>query len=165
MAAGNPKLARPEYESAREIARQFGARVLLCEATRGLAEAELALGDPRRARDDARTAFEIAERMGAAPLVGAALRVVAAAVGQGAPGEADLAARRCSTAPSRCCRTRAPSSSSPARWPPTRVRGPRGPPEHGPRAAPPGQATSSRPRARGGTRPRAEHSAAELALH
>jgi tetratricopeptide (TPR) repeat protein len=94
LAAGLPVLARKEFEAAREIARQFGARVLLCEATRGLAEAELALGDPRRARDDARAAFEIAERMGAALLVGASLRVVAAAVGLGAPGEADLGGAR-----------------------------------------------------------------------
>jgi tetratricopeptide (TPR) repeat protein len=94
LTAGQPLMARREYEAAREIARQFGARVLMCEATRGLAESELALGDPRRARDDARSAFEIAERMGAAPLVGAALRVVAAAVGLGAPGEADLGGAR-----------------------------------------------------------------------
>jgi tetratricopeptide (TPR) repeat protein len=94
LASGQPRLALEEYESARGIARQFGARVLLCEATRGLAETELALGDLRRARDDARAAFEIAERMGAGPLVGAALRVVAAAVGLGAPGEADLGGAR-----------------------------------------------------------------------
>jgi tetratricopeptide (TPR) repeat protein len=94
LAAGQPRLARKEYDSAAEIARQFGARVLLCEATRGLAEAELALGDPRRARDDARAAFEIAERMGASSLMGAALRVVAAAVGLGAPGSAELGGAR-----------------------------------------------------------------------
>jgi tetratricopeptide (TPR) repeat protein len=94
LANGKPRLACQEYEAARDIARQFGARVLVSEATRGIAEAELALGDPRRARDDARTAFEIAERIGAAPLVGAALRVVAASVGQGAPGEADLGGAR-----------------------------------------------------------------------
>jgi len=94
LTVGQPRLARAEFDSARELARQFGARVLLSEATRGLAEAELALGDPRRARDDARTAFEIAERIGAAPLVGAALRVVGAAVGMGAPGEAELGGAR-----------------------------------------------------------------------
>jgi tetratricopeptide (TPR) repeat protein len=94
LAAGQPLRARREYQSAQEIARRFGARVLSCEATRGLAEAELALGDLRRARDDARAAFDLAERMGAAPLVGAALRVVAAAVGLGAPGEADLGGAR-----------------------------------------------------------------------
>jgi tetratricopeptide (TPR) repeat protein len=94
LTVGQPRLARAEFDGARELARQFGARVLLSEATRGLAEAELALGDPRRARDDARTAFEIAERIGAAPLVGAALRVVGAAVGMGAPGEAELGGAR-----------------------------------------------------------------------
>jgi tetratricopeptide (TPR) repeat protein len=94
LAVGQPLLARKELTAARDIARQFGARVLLSEALRGLAEAELALGDPWRARDDARTAFELAERIGAAPLVGAALRVVGAAVGMGAPGEAELGGAR-----------------------------------------------------------------------
>jgi tetratricopeptide (TPR) repeat protein len=94
LMVGEPRRARAEFDGARELARQFGARVLLSEATRGLAEAELALGDARRARDDARTAFEIAERIGAAPLVGAALRVVGAAVGMGAPGEAELGGAR-----------------------------------------------------------------------
>jgi tetratricopeptide (TPR) repeat protein len=94
LVVGQPLLARKEFDAARAIARQFGARVLLSEALRGLAEAELALGDPRRARDDARTAFELAERIGAAPLVGAALRVVGAAVGMGAPGEAELGGAR-----------------------------------------------------------------------
>ena len=42
---GQPRVALEEFEAAREIARQFGARVLLSEALRGLAEAELALGD------------------------------------------------------------------------------------------------------------------------
>jgi tetratricopeptide (TPR) repeat protein len=94
LAVGQPLHARREFDAARDIARQFGARVLLSEALRGLAEAELALGDARRARDDARTAFELAERIGAAPLVGAALRVVGAAVGMGAPGEAELGGAR-----------------------------------------------------------------------
>jgi tetratricopeptide (TPR) repeat protein len=94
LAVGQPRPARGEFEGARELARQFGAKVLLSEATRGLAEAELALGNPRRARDEARTAFDIAERIGAAPLVGAALRVVGAAVGMGAPGEAELGGAR-----------------------------------------------------------------------
>jgi tetratricopeptide (TPR) repeat protein len=94
LTVGEPRHARLEFDGARGLARQFGARVLLSEATRGLAEAELALGDLRRARDDARTAFEIAERIGAAPLVGAALRVVGAAVGMGAPGEAELGGAR-----------------------------------------------------------------------
>jgi hypothetical protein len=83
-----------EFQAAREIARQFGARVLLSEATRGIAEAELALGESARARDDARSAFEIAERAGAPPLAGAALRVAASAVGAGAPGESDLGGAR-----------------------------------------------------------------------
>jgi tetratricopeptide (TPR) repeat protein len=91
---GQPNAAIVEFQAAREIARQFGARVLLSEATRGIAEAELAQGEPARARDDARSAFEIAERAGAPPLAGAALRVAAAAVGAGAPGEADLGGAR-----------------------------------------------------------------------
>jgi len=94
LVAGQPRLALREFEQARAMARQFGARVLICEATRGLAEAELSLGDAVRARDDARTAFDIAQRIGAPPLAGAALRVVAASVGLGAPGEADLGGAR-----------------------------------------------------------------------
>jgi tetratricopeptide (TPR) repeat protein len=94
LASGQPRRALKEFQQAREIARQFGARALMSEATRGLAEAELSLGDPRRARDDARAAFEIAQRIGAPPLEGAALRVVAASVGLGAPGEADLGGAR-----------------------------------------------------------------------
>ncbi len=91
---GQPNAAIAEFQAAREIARQFGARGFLSEATRGIAEAELALGEATRARDDARSAFEIAERAGAPPLAGAALRVAAAAVGAGAPGEADMGGAR-----------------------------------------------------------------------
>ncbi len=90
----HPHAALAEFQAAREIARQFGARGLLSEATRGIAEAELALGEAARARDDARSAFEIAERAGAPPLAGAALRVAASAVGAGAPGESDLGGAR-----------------------------------------------------------------------
>jgi tetratricopeptide (TPR) repeat protein len=94
LADGQPNAAIAEFQAAREMARQFGARGLLSEATRGIAEAELALGEAARARDDARSAFEIAERAGAPPLAGAALRVAAAAVGAGAPGESDLGGAR-----------------------------------------------------------------------
>jgi tetratricopeptide (TPR) repeat protein len=91
---GQPNAAIAEFQAAREIARQFGARGLLSEATRGIAESELMLGEAARARDNARSAFEIAERAGAPPLAGAALRVAAAAVGAGAPGEADMGGAR-----------------------------------------------------------------------
>jgi len=94
LALDQPRAALTEHQAAREIARHFGARALLSEATRGIAEAELALGEAGRARDDARVAFEMAERTGAPPLAGAALRVAAAAVGSGAPGEADLGGAR-----------------------------------------------------------------------
>ncbi|HVZ89502.1 MAG TPA: tetratricopeptide repeat protein, partial [Polyangia bacterium] len=42
LAEGQPHAAHTEFSAAREIARQFGARGLLSEATRGIAEAELA---------------------------------------------------------------------------------------------------------------------------
>lgn len=94
LALDQPRAALTEHQAAREIARHFGARALLSEATRGIAEAELALGEATRARDDARAAFEMAERTGVPPLAGAALRVAAAAVGFGAPGEAELGGAR-----------------------------------------------------------------------
>jgi hypothetical protein len=57
-------------------------------------EAELARGELLEARDEARSAFETAEAIGAAPLAGAALRVIATAVGMGAPGDSDLGGAR-----------------------------------------------------------------------
>ncbi|HEX2659661.1 MAG TPA: tetratricopeptide repeat protein [Polyangia bacterium] len=94
LTQGRPIDARPFFIEAKEIARHFGAKVLLVEASRGLAEVELARGETLDARDEARAAFELAERIGAVPLAGAALRVVAAAVGLGAPGDAELGGAR-----------------------------------------------------------------------
>lgn len=94
LGAGVPREARTEFERARDIARQLGARRLLSAAARGSAESDLALGKPVDARDGARAAFEIAEKIGSPVLSGAALRVVAAAVGLGAPGEGDLGGAR-----------------------------------------------------------------------
>ncbi|HVR60412.1 MAG TPA: tetratricopeptide repeat protein [Polyangia bacterium] len=92
--AGQPREALREFLLAKEIARGFGAKLLLSEAARGVAEAELALGDAIRAGDEARAAFDLAQRIGAPPLAGAALRVAAAAVRLGAPGESDLGGAR-----------------------------------------------------------------------
>jgi tetratricopeptide (TPR) repeat protein len=92
--AGQPREALREFLVAKEIARQFGAKLLMSEGARGAAEAELALGDALRAGDEARAAYDIAQRIGAPPLVGAALRVAAASVGLGAPGESDLGGAR-----------------------------------------------------------------------
>ena len=60
----------------------------------GAAEVELARGETLDARDEARGAYELAERIGAPPTAGAALRVVASAVGLGAPGDSDLGGAR-----------------------------------------------------------------------
>ncbi|MES1158114.1 MAG: tetratricopeptide repeat protein [Haliangium ochraceum] len=94
LAEERPLDARPYFIEAKEIARRFGAKLLLCEAGRGLAEAELARGETLDARDEARAAYELAERIGALPIAGAALRVVASAVGLGAPGDSDLGGAR-----------------------------------------------------------------------
>ena len=91
---GRPLEARPYFVQAKQIAQQFGAKLLLCDASRGLAEVELACGESLNARDEARAAFELAERIGAPPLAGAALRVVASAVGLGAPGDSDMGGAR-----------------------------------------------------------------------
>jgi tetratricopeptide (TPR) repeat protein len=91
---GRPVDARPCFIEAKEIARQFGAKLLLCDASRGLAEVELARGEAIDARDEASAAFELAERIGAPSVAGAALRVVASAVGLGAPGDAELGGAR-----------------------------------------------------------------------
>jgi tetratricopeptide (TPR) repeat protein len=94
LSEGAPRAALAEFSAAGDIARKFGAKLLVCEATRGIAEAELALGESVNARNQARAAFEIAQKIGAPPLAGAALRVAAAAVGQGAPGDAELGGAR-----------------------------------------------------------------------
>ncbi|HEY4186672.1 MAG TPA: tetratricopeptide repeat protein [Polyangia bacterium] len=94
LTQARPADARPYFLEAKEIASQFGAKALLVEASRGLAEVELAGGAALEARDEARAAFELAEKIGAPPLAGAALRVVAAAVGMGAPGDAELGGAR-----------------------------------------------------------------------
>lgn len=94
LAEGQPRRALNEFVAAKQIARQFGAKLLFSEAARGVAEAELTLGDPIRALDEARAAFQIADKIGAPPLAGAALRVAAAAVGLGAPGEAEMGGAR-----------------------------------------------------------------------
>jgi tetratricopeptide (TPR) repeat protein len=94
LVASQPLEARPHFIEAKTIARRFGAKLLFCEAARGLAEVELARGETLDARDEARAAFELADRIGAPPVAGAALRVVASAVGLGAPGDSDLGGAR-----------------------------------------------------------------------
>lgn len=94
LTQSRPGDARPYFIEAKEIARRFGAKLLLAEASRGLAEVELARGETLRARDEARAAYELADKIGAPPLAGAALRVIAAAVGLGAPGDSDLGGAR-----------------------------------------------------------------------
>jgi len=94
LTQARPADARAHFQAAKEIARQFGAKALLVEASRGLAEVALARGATLEARDEARAAFELATQIGATPLAGAALRVVASAVGLGAPGDAELGGAR-----------------------------------------------------------------------
>jgi len=94
LTQARPADGRPHFLAAKDIARQFGAKALLVEASRGLAEVELARGATLEARDEARAAFELAVQIGATPLSGAALRVVASAVGLGAPGDAELGGAR-----------------------------------------------------------------------
>jgi tetratricopeptide (TPR) repeat protein len=94
MDEGRPVDARSHFVEAKKIAREFGAKLLLCDASRGLAEVELARGETLDARDEASAAFELAERIGAPSVAGAALRVVASAVGLGAPGDAELGGAR-----------------------------------------------------------------------
>ena len=94
LTQARPVDARPHFLAAKDVARQFGAKALMVEASRGLAEVELARGATLEARDEARSAFELAMQIGATPLAGAALRVVASAVGLGAPGDADLGGAR-----------------------------------------------------------------------
>jgi tetratricopeptide (TPR) repeat protein len=94
LTQSRPADARPYFLAAKDIARQFGAKALQVEASRGLAEVDLARGATLEARDEARAAFELATQIGATPLSGAALRVVATAVGLGAPGDAELGGAR-----------------------------------------------------------------------
>jgi tetratricopeptide (TPR) repeat protein len=82
-------VAEKEMRAAKEIAQKFGARRLVAESDRGLAEIHLALGDNLAARDHASWAAAEAEKMGAAPLVGTALRVLGTALAAGAPGDCD----------------------------------------------------------------------------
>ena len=94
LTLGQAPAALAELTAARQIARTFGARHLVSEATRGIAEAELSLGRSVEARNEARSAYEIAEHIGSPPLAGAALRVAATSVGRGAPGDPDLGGAR-----------------------------------------------------------------------
>jgi tetratricopeptide (TPR) repeat protein len=89
LAEQRAKEAESEFLAVRETAQKFGAKRLIAEAVRGLAEARLGLGDALAARDHAYSALAVAESMGASPLAGAALRVLATAVASGAPGDAD----------------------------------------------------------------------------
>ncbi len=94
LAAGRPRDALGEFRHAKEIARQFGAKRLVADALRGGAEAHLALGDALKARDDARAALDIADAIGAPGVAGACLRVLATALGLGAPGDAEVGGAR-----------------------------------------------------------------------
>jgi tetratricopeptide (TPR) repeat protein len=89
LAEGRPDVAEGEFRWVKDTAQRFGARRLVAEARRGIAEARLALGDSIGARDQAYEALSLAESMGVPPLEGAALRVLATAVASGAPGDAD----------------------------------------------------------------------------
>jgi tetratricopeptide (TPR) repeat protein len=89
LAQGEHKAAENEMRAAKLIAQKFGARRLLAESDRGLAEIHLALGDFLAARDHAAWAAGEAEKMGAAPLLGTALRVLGTALAAGAPGDCD----------------------------------------------------------------------------
>jgi len=94
LTRGGAPEALAELTVARDIARAFGAKHLVSEAMRAIAEAELSLGRSVDARNQARSAYEIAERIGSPPLAGAALRVAATSVGRGAPGDPDLGGAR-----------------------------------------------------------------------
>jgi tetratricopeptide (TPR) repeat protein len=89
LAQGEFAAAEKEMRAAKDIAQKFGARRLVAESDRGLAEINLALGDNLAARDHASWAVAEAEKMGAAPLVGTALRVLGTALAAGAPGDCD----------------------------------------------------------------------------
>jgi tetratricopeptide (TPR) repeat protein len=89
LAQGNLAAAETEMRAAKGIAQKFGARRLVADSDRGLAEISLALGDYLAARDHASWAVAEGEKMGAAPLIGSALRVLGAALAAGAPGDCD----------------------------------------------------------------------------
>jgi tetratricopeptide (TPR) repeat protein len=85
LAQGALSEADIELRAAKDIALKFGARRLIAEADRGLAEMHLAQGDFLAARDYADLAVAEAERIGAAPLAGTALRILGSALSAGAP--------------------------------------------------------------------------------
>jgi tetratricopeptide (TPR) repeat protein len=89
LAIGDPTGAERELEAVKATAKLFGARRLSAEAARAFGEARLLQGDALGARDSASAAIEAARSMGIAPTEGAALRVLASAVAQGAPGDSD----------------------------------------------------------------------------
>jgi tetratricopeptide (TPR) repeat protein len=94
LAIGDPKRAETELEAVKATAKQFGARRISAEAARAFGEARLLQGDVVGARDNAALALEAARLMGIQPIEGAALRVLASAVAQGAPGDSDLGGPR-----------------------------------------------------------------------
>ncbi len=81
--------AAREFAAARALAEKFGAKRLVSQALRGLAEAELAGAGVVAARDLAEDALRVAEQIGVPVLIGAALRVMAGAEAAGAPGDPD----------------------------------------------------------------------------
>ena len=89
LAIGDPVRAEAELVAVKAIAKQFGARRLIAEAARALGEARLLQGDVMGARDHATAALDAARAMGIPPAEGAALRVLASAFAQGAPGDSD----------------------------------------------------------------------------
>jgi tetratricopeptide (TPR) repeat protein len=89
LAIGDPTGAERELAAVKTTAKQFGARRISAEAARAFGEARLLQGDPVGARDSAAAALEVARSMGMPPTEGAALRVLASAVAQGAPGDSD----------------------------------------------------------------------------
>jgi tetratricopeptide (TPR) repeat protein len=89
LAIGDPTSAERELEVVKATAKQFGARRISAEAARAFGEARLLQGDVMGARDSASVALEAARSMGISPCEGAALRVLASAVAQGAPGDSD----------------------------------------------------------------------------
>jgi tetratricopeptide (TPR) repeat protein len=94
LAQGQVDEAEKELRAAKGIAQKFGARRLVAESDRALAEIQLAKGDCLAARDHAEWAAAEAEKMGAAPLAGTALRVLGAALSAGAPGNCDRGGAR-----------------------------------------------------------------------
>ncbi len=89
-----PAEAEQEFRAAKALALKFGARRLLAEADRGIAESRLAVGDALAAREHAHLGLTQAEAIGAPLVAGAALRVLASAVAAGAPGDSDRGGAR-----------------------------------------------------------------------